>query len=126
MQLALVLQKYESELICDFAEYYHIYDIKSITPELAAILLNGLKPESRIKSKLSKRKLSLDQMLLAMISDELRMHIWSQGGKKRGKKPNSVLDMLLNENVEPNKCRGFNTSSDFERYWHKVTGVKHG
>lgn len=119
------MNKYESELICDFAEYYHILDYKSITPGLAGILLEGLKPESRTKSKLTKQKLTIEQILLATIADQLKFYIWAQG-KRKGKKPEPILDLLLNGKDESNKCKGFNTSSDFEKYWQRITGVHHG
>lgn len=118
------MRKYESEFICDFVEYYHILDYKTISPELAGVLLEGLRPESRIKMKMSKQKLTIDQTLLAMIADEIKLFIWMQSRKKTNK-PESILNLLTNGKQEPNKYRGFKSSSDFERCWQKITGVKH-
>lgn len=119
------MKRYESELICDFAEYYHILDYKSITPCLAATLLEGLKPESRTKMKLTNQKLTVEQILLATIADEIKLLVWMQGRKKNSKKPESLLNLLINGKNEPNKCKGFNSGADFDKYWRKITGVKH-
>ena len=100
-------------------------DYKSISPEMAGILLEGLRPESRIKMKLSKQKLTVEQILLATIADEMKLFIWMQGRKKT-KKPESILNILLNGKQEPNKCKGFDSPKDFEKYWQKITGVSHG
>ena len=127
MQLALVLNRYESELICDFVEYYHILDYKSINPGLAGTLLYGLRPESRTKMKLNNQKLTLDQTLLAIISDGISCLIWQNGKDKKAKKPNSILKLLLNDKKESNKkCKGYNSGADFERDWKRITGVGHG
>ncbi len=118
------MKRYESEFICDLAEYYHIYDYRTISPGLAAILLEGLRSESRTKMKMSKQKLTVEQILLATIADEIKLLIWMQG-RKKSKKPESILNLLINGKQEPNKCKGFNSTSDFERYWQKITGVGH-
>ena len=126
MQLALVLNRYESELICDFAEYYHILDYKSIDPGLAGILLQGLKPDSRTKMKLSNQKLTLEQTLLAIISDGITCLVWMKNKKKKTSKPKSILKLLLNDKEETKKCKGYNSGADFERDWKRITGVGHG
>ena len=126
MQLALVLQRYECELICDFAEYYHILDYKSIDPGLAGILLQGLKPESRTKMKLSNQKLTLEQTLLAIIADGVKGLIY-QNSKKKGKKlPESILNLLINGKKDTKKYKSFKSGADFEKNWRKITGVGHG
>ena len=120
------MNKYESELICDFAEYYHILDYKSITPGLAGILLEGLRSDSRTKMKMAKMKLTVEQTLLATIADEIKISIWQQSPKKNKKKPESILNLLINGKNEPDKLKGFNSGADFDRYWRKITGVKNG
>lgn len=74
--------------------------------------------------KMSKQKLTVEQILLATIADEIKLLIWMQG-RKKSKKPESILNLLINGKQEPNKCKGFNSTSDFERYWQKITGVGH-
>lgn len=126
MQLALVLNRYECEFICDLAEYYHILDYKSINPGLAGVLLQGLKPESRTKMKLSKQKLTIEQTLLAIIADGVTYLVWMNGNKKKTNKPKSILNLLLEDKEKPNKCKGFKSAAEFERTWQKITGVGHG
>lgn len=125
MQLALVLNKYESELICDFAEYYHILDYKSIEPGLAGVLLQGLRPESRTKMKINNQEITLDQTLLGIICDGISNLVWMKVGAKKSKRPKSILKLLINKN-EPKKFKGFDSSEDFENSWKRITGVGHG
>jgi len=120
------LNRYESELICDFAEYYHILDYKSIEPALAGVLLQGLRPESRTKMKLNNQKLTLDQTLLAIISDGISNLVWLQGKRKKSNKPKSILNLLLDEKHEIKEYKGFESAADFERSWQRITGVGHG
>ena len=126
MQLALVLNRYECELVCDFAEYYHILDYKSITPGLAGMLLQGLRPESRTKMKLTNQKITLEQTLLAIIADGIKGLIFMQSKKKNKKLPESILNLLINGNKESKKFKGFKSGADFERSWQQITGVGHG
>lgn len=126
MQLALVLNRYESELICDFAEYYHILDYKSINPGLAGVLLQGLRPESRTKMKLTNQKITLEQTLLAIIADGIKGLIYMQSRKKNKKLPESILKMLIDSKKDSKQFKGFNSGADFERTWRKITGVGHG
>ena len=70
--------------------------------------------------KMSNSKLSLDQILLATIADEIKLLM----RRKKKDKFNSILDLLLNGEKEK-ECKGFNTSLEYENYWHKVTGVHH-
>ena len=124
--LALVLNKYESELICDFAEYYHILDYRSIEPGLAGVLLQGLRPESRTKMKLTNQKITLEQTLLAIIADGIKGLIWMNSKKKNKKVPESILKLLIKGNKETTQFKGFESSVDFEKSWQKITGVGHG
>ena len=126
MQLALVLNRYESELICDFAEYYHILDYKSIEPGLAGVLLQGLRSESRTKMKLNNQKITLDQTLLAIIADGVKGLIFLLSKKKYKKLPESILKLLINGKEGSKKYKGFESGADFERSWQKITGVGHG
>ena len=92
---------------------------------MAGILLEGLRPESRTKMKMTKQKLTVEQILLATIADEMKLFIWMQG-RKKNKKPESILNLLINGTKEPSKCKGFDSPKDFEKYWQKITGVSHG
>ena len=76
--------------------------------------------------KMANQKLTVEQILLATIADEIKINIWMQSTKKNKKKPESILNLLLNGKNETNKCKGFNSGADFDKYWRKITGVKHG
>ena len=56
-------------LICDMAETYHIYDIKSIDLPYLAILASGLGMDSRIRLKEQGLKASWSTVMLATILD---------------------------------------------------------
>lgn len=120
------MNRYESELICDFAEYYHILDYKSIEPGLAGVLLDGLRPESRTKMKLNNQKITLEQTLLAIIADGIKGLIYQNSRKKNKKVPESILKILINGKNESKLSKGFESAADFEKSWQRITGVGHG
>lgn len=125
MILALVLKRYEGELICDFAEYYHILDYRGLSPLLVATLLVGLRDYSRVKMKISGTKITLEQSLLARLVDNTSWLVWanSKDGQKNRNKPESVLAMLLTEEKQK-ECVGFNNAEDFKKAWAQLTGDK--
>lgn len=116
MQLAFVLNKYEGELICDFAEYYHVLNYKEISPELAAIFLVGLRNDSRVVMAKSGTKLTTEQTLLATIADAATYSLWMQG-RCKGKKPKSILSLLTKD--KQSKCIGFNSGKEFDKEWKR-------
>lgn len=76
--------------------------------------------------KMANQKLTVEQILLATIADEMKINIWMKNPKKNKKKPESILNLLINGKHEPDKLKGFNSGADFDRYWRKITGVKNG
>lgn len=48
-------------MICDLAEYYHIYDYKQLPVETLAILVYGLRDNSRIKMIIAESNITLEQ-----------------------------------------------------------------
>ena len=48
MILAAMLERSEDSLICDLAETYHIYDMRSFKASYIAILAAGLREDSRV------------------------------------------------------------------------------
>lgn len=89
----------EDDLICDFAETYHILDYKVLSPSLAATLCVGLPDHSRIKKRMVGAKLGLTDMLLAMIVDGINLRVWqnSKDGMKGRNKPESLLKRLTED-----------------------------
>lgn len=78
MTLAHLLKEGEDEIICDLAETYNIYDYKGMSPSLVATLVLGLNDNSRIKRKITGSKISLDQMLYALMVDNLQYLAWTK------------------------------------------------
>lgn len=116
----------EEALICDFAETYHIYNYRSLPLHMVEIYACGLRQDSRIIMAMSKTKLTADQTLLAMISDNTRMLAWlnSADGMRGVNRPKSLVEMLLG-NVKQNVSSGieaFETGQDFDDEWRRLTG----
>lgn len=86
----------EDALVCDFAETYHIYDYKRLPAKLVASLAVGLRPDSRIKIKLSESKVSLEMMMMAAIVDRLTVLVWMQtkDGQHGRNQPKPLLSAL--------------------------------
>lgn len=75
---------------------------------------------------MSKTKLTADQTLLAMISDNTRMLAWlnSADGMRGVNRPKSLVEILLG-NVKQNVTSGikaFDTGQDFDNEWRRLTG----
>lgn len=69
-----------SELICDLAETYGIYDYRQLPPKTVAVLAVGLRDDSRVKQKISGIKLDFKEQLLAVIADRLGALMNAWGG----------------------------------------------
>ena len=85
-----MIAKDEDALTCDFAETYHLLDMRELRPEKAAVLACGLSPSSRIMMKLGDRELTIEQTLLAGIADRLTILI--SAGSDRP--PTLILDSI--------------------------------
>lgn len=112
----------ENAYICDMAQYYHIYDYKSIPIDLVVILSAGLPDDSRIMRKLKHQPLSLSELMLASIYDDLNLLLWSfskDGGHNRNK-PQSVVQILTGEEKNNNQNVSFNTSNEYEEMKAKI------
>lgn len=106
----------ESALICDFAETYHIYDYRALPLKTAAVLACGLRDNSRIKMKMADMAIPPDMVLMAAALDRLSMLVWAktEDGAKGRKRPQSVLEKMLNSKKNETGLRGFDTAEEFE------------
>lgn len=106
----------ESALICDFAETYHIYDYRALPLKTAAVLACGLRDDSRIKMKMSDMAIPPDMVLMAAALDRLSMLVWAKtkDGAKGRKRPESVLEKMLNGKKDETGLEGFDTAEEFE------------
>lgn len=119
MGLAHMIHVDKTALLCDLAETYQIYDVKSFPARYIAMLACGLKADSRIKTKMAGVELlPPNSLLFAFIVDELRIiRYWLMGDKKN--KPVFVTDIM--ENGLPEKDNmGFNSGAEFEEYRKKI------
>ena len=67
----------ENALICDLAETYHIYDYRSLPAHLVATFSVGLREDARIWKKISGRRLSCTDAILARLYDRLNEFIYA-------------------------------------------------
>lgn len=115
----------EDILKCDMAETYHIYITDWYVPPFPisylADLAVGLKDDSRIKMKMSERRLSLDQVLQTFIVDKLSALIWqnTKDGHKGRNFPKSLYRTLEGlDEKKKDELEKFETIEDFEK-WYK-------
>lgn len=97
------------------AETYGIYDYKAMKPSLIATLAVGLPESSRIMRKYSGVNLTLDQMLLALIADSINNLIYGLS-RKKGKKPQGILEKLMNKDKKKDDLMSFRTADDYEAW----------
>lgn len=123
MTLACMLSVGEDDLICDFAETYQILNWESLDLSLAATLAAGLPDSSRIKRKITGQTLTLEQVLLAGIVDNLKILCWmsTKDALKGRNFPDSLLDILMKGNTksEDNDLMDFATPEEYEAWRRK-------
>lgn len=107
----------EDAIICDFAEYYNIYNYESLPPSYAAVLLYGLPPDSRVMRHYSKEPATTEIMLLASIADSLNFIAWSKtkDAEKGKNRPARIIDELYNKNdKKKDDISTFSSPEDYE------------
>lgn len=75
--------------------------------------------------KIANQKLTLEQILLARICDELAFQSWTKtrDGQKNKNRPSSVLQALLNsDKPKENECNGYTSGEEFQKSWLEITG----
>lgn len=102
-------------LICDFAQYYHIYDIFALDLKTAATLACGLPAESRTVMQITGQKFSMADTLMIAMLDTLRSIEYSYvsvHSKRKVQKP-QPLSQMLNQK-DDNDIAIFNSAEEFE------------
>lgn len=120
--LARVIDECEDEMVCDLAEVYHIFNYKECSPVLVGTLVFGLGRDSRTKMKLTGRKITLQEELLARIADELRFQNWAgytKDGRHNRNRPKSIAEQLLGTKKKEEYAT-FETMEEFERMWSAI------
>lgn len=117
MALASCLGKYKSEVLCDFAEYYHIYRMEEYPVSYIAILLCGLPSKSRTVMAISGQTTNTTDMLIAMAVDRLSLLWWSktQDATKGKNRPKLIMESLSDSKPTQNDIQSFDTVEEFER-----------
>lgn len=108
----------KDDLLCDMAEYYHIYDLEGLPVNKLAALSYGLPPQSRSKMRLAGFKVPMDTLLLALAADRLGMLVWlnSEDGKKCRNRPKLITPELIGTNKEKkDDVLTFRSGEDFEK-----------
>lgn len=114
----------EDALICDFAETYHIYDYRRLTPSYAATLAAGLREDSRIRTVMGGLPVSLPLFLQLAETDALNLLTWlnSSDGAEGKNRPKSLLQMFTGDD---SAVQGFDSGEDFMQEWKRRTEGKH-
>ena len=102
MILASMIERGEDALICDLAETYHIYDMRSFKASYIAILAAGLREDSRVMMLFSGNKIRPSLLLQAASLDKLALLWWAEtkDGQKNRNRPESVVESLTKENKQ--------------------------
>ena len=111
-----------SELICDLAETYNIYDYHGVPVRLLGTLASGLGQNSRVAMKLSGNKAPLDTIILARMHDLLAAYVYSWSDKKSGQAPEPLVEMFIERPEPPKKYQGYASGEDFKAAWRKLVG----
>lgn len=122
---ACIEYKYTDEMLCDLAQYYHIYNYKEFSMPYIATLVCGLPSDSRVLKAISGKEWTIDQMLLAQATDRLSLLWWAKtkDGQKNRNRPQMFTQMLMNTQEEP-KQMGFDSAEDFEEMRARIIKEK--
>lgn len=116
----------EDALLCDFAEFYHLFNYKDLPLQTVATLACGLRETSRIYRKMSDCDYNLDTLLLARIYDACQMLLYfkTKDGQKGINRPEMMLDRLLSKgkDSEESNYMVFDTPEEFDTYMRKKRG----
>lgn len=106
----------EEELICDFAETYHVLAWRELPLKTAAVLAAGLRDDSRIKQKLKGERVDLTTALLAAALDRLKLLVWqnTDDGLHGRNMPKSTFDALTGRGPRNARVTGFRSPEAFE------------
>ena len=113
----------EDALTCDFAETYHVFNLRALPLRLAATLAYGLRDDSRIKMALSGTRVPLDTLLNAVVADHVRLLVWqnTENGHKGTDAPKSLVALLNGaDKQDTENVDAFDSGDAFERAFHRI------
>ena len=113
----------DAALRCDFMETYHIPDYRALPARQAALFACGLRDNSRIKMALAGAPAPIEVLLLAGISDALRVLCWqnTQDGLDGVRPPASILDAIVGRE-KPKEAEGFSSPEEFRAWLASMEG----
>lgn len=102
-------------LLCDMAEFYHIYDLRALPLKTTATLAAGLPARSRTKMRLTGCKADSTELLIAAAVDRLSLLVWSktEDARQGVKKPKMLVEMLTGRGKESEKTASFGSPEEF-------------
>lgn len=111
----------EDDLVCDFAQFYHVLDWRGLPLRLVATLAFGLPDESRVKRRGSKILAGTNTILLAKITDLLQTWVWwhTQDGSNGFNKPASILEAFIDNS--DSRPVSFETGAEFDAYYEEMS-----
>lgn len=122
MSLAGVIAEYKSDMTCDLAETYQIYDYRRVPGRLLGTLVAGLGINSRVKKKLFGVQNDVpDSLLLAKILDDIGILKWwkTKDGSKGKNPPEQITRWMLGVSDEDREHMSreavtFKSGADFD------------
>lgn len=117
--LARMIAVDKSALECDFAETYHIYDLRMLPARKIATFAAGLGDSSRIVRKISGSPASFESIMLATIADAVRILVWqnTKDGIEGRNAPESIIASILGNKKE---SAAFDSAEDFENWRNSI------
>ena len=112
-----MIAQYEPELICDFAEPYHILAYTALPVSLLVTLFSGLGEGSRVQQRLNGERVPLRTLLLAAMVDRLSVLLYAntKDAKSGTNQPRSLVAILTGEDTETNAgTEAYASGDDFE------------
>lgn len=113
--------KCEDELICDLAEYYHIYNYKKIPLSTVAVLTRGLREDSRVMMCMGGEKGDFKTKLFALMTDYLAFITWSKtkDAQKGINAPKSIFDSVFAKKMDDD-VKAYYTGEEFLKAREKI------
>lgn len=119
MSLANMVLADEDALVCDLAETYGIFDMWALPAQLVATLAIGLRDNSRIKTKILKMEMPLEDYLLAAIFDCVNWLCWThtKGAERGNGMPQRIVEVLTQKDQKqnPDEFATFASGEEFEK-----------
>lgn len=116
----------DEALTCDMAETYHIYNMRAVPLSKVAVLVSGLRENSRIKMKINGMNQPIEVLLLASCLDRLSLLWWAKttDAEKNRNRPVSMFDVLNGTVKEDDHSdnESFDSGEEFMKRWIELGG----